>query len=159
MTGYLAILDGREVWYLTSLDRIEGGEDLPQFDRDDDNDLSAHPRMRRALLWARSGSAAGVYSFLHWSDGTDLDGLDNSIRGGGEIGERLGRALVVECRWARCGSCGLKIRVAVPDTGNPFVTPERLRAHRWVKSCPACGQALRPYVAEIVRVVADSPIP
>jgi hypothetical protein len=155
MTGYLAVLDGHEVSYLTSTDRVEDGEVLPQFDRDDDSKLSAHPRMRRVLLWARDGSA-GVYSFLHWSDGTDLDGLDRSIREGGEIGGDLGRALVVECRWARCGSCGLKMRVAVPDTGNPFVTPERLRAHRWVQSCPACGHSMRPYVAEIVRVVAVS---
>lgn len=148
------VLDGFAVRYVCA------GEELTATDRDeaigyvfrDDAVAFDHPRLRRAVVaFPRlDGAPFRVYGVLHWSDGTDLETLDQSARRGEDIAEAVDRALFCQIRGASCQACGNHVRIAAVDAGIPVATMVRRRAHELSASCPVCGDARFVQHAEVL---------
>ena len=150
----VTVLDGYAVRYVCA------GEEMTAADREgaigyvfrDDAVAFDHPRLRRAVVvfpW-RDGAPRRVYGVLHWSDGTDLETLDQRARRGGDIAEEVDRALFCQIRGATCQACGNHVRMAAVDGGIPVATVARRRVHRLTASCPVCGDGRFVQHAEVL---------
>ena len=77
---------------------------------------------------------------VHWSDGTDLEELDDRSRAGDDLSAALEAGVVLRDSATSSASCAHNNHlVAVPDGGMPVVTVERQRAHQFSTTCPTCG--------------------
>lgn len=152
MAGRNVELEGRQFRY------FEADEDLAQadklawgFDELEDRVLRQNPRVRRVLARVlRSGPP--LYQLLHWSDGTDLDVLDELLRAGIVDDEMFQGALLVEARTINCLTCGAQLRVLVADTA-PFLFAasyaERARRHQFQRGCANCGDRIEMPIVEL----------
>ena len=145
-------LDGRQVDYLPAGEPAPTDEGVKNLDVLEDRRLLQHQRMRRILVrllptWPL------LYYQLHWSDGTDLDALDETVRAGTADDSDFAGALVTELRDIYCRNCQAGLRVAIVDTGHVIFAKDRARrlsTHEFRTSCPVCAAPLPPYVAEIL---------
>jgi hypothetical protein len=114
--------------------------------------LAPHPGLRRIVLRYPPHWTPTV-QYLHWSNGDDLATLDELVRAGLSTDEDFAGALAAEAIDLRCRACGTPSRVLMASPGDPlFGDPrERLRAHRFIKHCPSCGERWTASVLEIIR--------
>jgi hypothetical protein len=111
-----------------------------------------HRRLRRVLT-TLVRPVPKIYGALHWSDGSDLDLLDEKIRNGQAVDADFAGALLTEPRTVGCLACEAEFRVLAVDTGRALFAgtlAERLRRHALKKSCPACGEPWTMLVVEFI---------
>lgn len=154
MSGTEVTLGLRRLIYLTPEDDISESqqEALFRFDRFEDRDLRAHPRLRRALTTI-GDSPPLIYTLLHWSDGTDLNALDRRVTSGRVDDSDFISALLVEPSSVNCAHCHASLRVLRLDGGNFIledIYPQVLQEHKYVPECPVCGNALGLRVVEVI---------
>jgi hypothetical protein len=97
----------------------------------DDGELRSHPRLRRVLT-TLVRPVPRFYGVLQWSDGSDLNLLDEKVRGGQADDADFAGALLAEPRTIACRACRAEVRVLAVDTGQALFAgtlAERLRAH------------------------------
>lgn len=139
MAGCVMQIGGREVTYIAA-DEVLGPEDAEAvgFDFSEDTGFRSHARLRRVLtMMVRS--APKFYGVLHWSDGSDLNLLDEKVRSGQPDDADLAGALLAEPRTIVCRACQAQVRVLAVDTGQAL-SPARspgacaamhCRRHAW----------------------------
>jgi len=137
------VVDGYAVRYFCAGDEMAAADtaDLIGYAFRDDSVAFDHPRLRRAIVafpW-RDGPPRRIYGILHWSDGTDLEALDQRARASEDIAPAVDRALFCQVRGATCQRCGSNVRMAAVDGGIPVATLARRRDHGVRSSCPMCG--------------------
>ncbi len=120
-----AEIDGWELTYLCA------GEEVPTdeasavlgYDVRKESVVFDHPRARRVILdMPMKASVNRYFGVVHWSDGTDLEELDQRARAGDDLSEMLGAGLFCNLQDVQCLECGDNHLVAVADGGNPIVT-------------------------------------
>lgn len=159
-SGTQLVLSGRPVIYFASGEPLDPAHfgDVQGFDHFEDRDLAAHPRLRRTLTTLIRPTPR-FYGVLHWSDGTDLDVLDELVRSGDATDSEFDGALPAELGTIVCGSCEAHLRVLQVDPGNILFADtfaERLRKHTFQQTCPVCGNHLPLYIVEFLGVDATS---
>jgi hypothetical protein len=85
------------------------------------------------------------YLYLHWSDGTDLDVLDEFVVAGHMSEEYFSGAVVGEAVGMTCLKCQAKLRVialGVAETALLFPSDNlaRTQRHAYRTACAVCGQ-------------------
>jgi hypothetical protein len=150
----------------TALDLVVGGEsiryypagvvpdseDVPGFDAEDERIARDHPRLRRILIRSGRGGPPALM-LLHWSDGSDLDALDRSLRTGGTGAEHFANAVAGEFAHHFCAQCEMGFRVV--DSSSPItfalgIPLENARRHVFQNSCPNCGAPTRRALLEFL---------
>ena len=144
-------VDGCSLTYFPAGEFVPDG-DGSGFDRLRDRQLAEHPRLRRFLLpWGPDRMV--FYYLFHWSDGTDLNQLDERVAAQTTDEKGFAGALVVESHDLVCLECHAQYWVAeVVSTGPVFTSTRsrRLGEHSLIRSCPSCGNKRWPLVAEIL---------
>lgn len=113
--------------------------------------LADHPRMRRVLVRGRPGWPLHRY-YLHWSDGSDLDALDERVASGVAGDADFAGAVVGEPLSITHPLCGADLRVVALDVVLPLFTDaiDRSRSHAYQERCPVCGGKLSGNVLEFI---------
>lgn len=135
-------IDDYAVTYFCAGEEIPSDEtvDVKGYDFRNDSAAFDHPRLRRAILDVPMGAKAWrFFGVVHWSDGTDLEALDDAARAGDDLSATLEQGIFCEIRSVQCSVCHNNHRVAVADGGMPVVTVERQRGHEFSTTCPTCG--------------------
>ena len=143
-------VDGRPVRYFPAGELVAAG-DGSTFDRLRDRQLAEHPRVRRFLLSWLPGRPE-LYNLFHWSDGTELAGLDERVAAGTVAEEDFANALVVESIDLVCPECNAQYWVAEVASAMPVFAAtraRRIREHTLVTACPTCGNKRWPLVTEV----------
>jgi hypothetical protein len=125
--------------------------DAPNFNAMDDDLARDHPRLRRVLLSDRSGVLGPMV--LHWSDGSDLNELDDLLRAGDTDAEHFANAVVGEFSHHLCAQCELWFRVVACDsvgTRGLGVPMDNILRHTFLGSCPNCGAPTRRSLLEFL---------
>lgn len=147
ISGHPVTIKTGEIIYLTPDDDIVEEDARPDgYDFFEDLELRRHPRMRRVLT-PGIGTHPSIYGFLHWTDDTDLTAMDKLAITGHLTVDDLATGLLVEARSVICRSCEAGLRLAVPVTGYPPVTAQRVQDHDLITDCPLCHESLRGLVA------------
>jgi hypothetical protein len=146
----------RNVIYFPAGEEFDAGKpDVKGFYPLVDAQLRSHPRLRRVLMTV-TRSGASLYYVLHWSDGSDLDLLDEKVRDGRVSDADFAGALIAEPRVVTCLACHARSGVLVVDSalslffGDHPGDVARLRAHDFKESCPACGEPWGLLVVEFL---------
>jgi len=90
--------------------------------------------------------------YLHWSDGADLNALDDRVASGSAADGDFAGAVVGEALGMHHRACGAALRVVALDSVLPLFTNdvERSRAHVYQAACPACGEPWSASVLEFI---------
>jgi hypothetical protein len=151
--GHPIKIAGKDVTYLTAGERIASADmDAIGFDLLEDRSLESHPRLRRVLT-TLVRPAPRFYGVLHWSDGSDLEELDQKVISGLVADEDFAGALLAEPRTIVCRGCGAQVRALAVDTGQALFAgtlAARLRDHKLKSSCPSCGIPLGLPIVEFL---------
>jgi len=137
-------IDRWELTYFCAGDEIptDAAADVLGYDFRKESVVFDHPRARRVILdMPMKASVHRYFGVVHWSDGTDLEELDQRARAGDDLTDGLGTGLFCNLHDVQCRECGNNHLVAVADGGNPVVTLARLSAHTFSTTCPTCGDA------------------
>lgn len=153
MAGYLMRIGGRDVTYFAAGEML-GSEDAEAvgFDFSEDAGFRSHPRLRRVLT-TMVRPVPKFYGVLHWSDGSDLNLLDEEVQSGQADDADFVGALLAEPRTIVCRACQAQLRVLAVDTGQALFAStlaERFRGHALKASCPACREPLGLPVVEFI---------
>jgi hypothetical protein len=127
-------------------------EHIENVDILEDRWIANHPRMRRVLMRLLP-DFSDTYYLLHWSNGDDLQVLDEKVRNQRVTDADFDDALVCELRSLVCPNCSAVFRGVVVDTGHPLFArdrAQRLKEHSFLKVCPACGGDMSALVVEFV---------
>jgi len=122
------------------------------FDFSEDVEFRVHPSLRRVVTTLVRPSPR-FYGVLHWSDGTDLNLLDEKVQSGQPGDADFPGALLAEPRTVICSSCHAQVRVLAVDPGQTLFAStlaQRLRSHTFKRSCPVCGEPLGMLVVEFI---------
>ncbi len=143
-----------QVLYLPAGQPASADEPIGNFDELEDRLLAEHPRMRRILVrlmpkWPLS------CLYLHWSDGTDLDVLDELVAAGSASEEYFSGAVVGQAGGITCVKCQSKLRVITlggTETALLFASDNvaRTRGHAYRTACAVCGERWTASVLEFV---------
>jgi hypothetical protein len=146
----------RQVLYLLAGQLASVDEPIGNFDELEDRLLAEHPRMRRILVrlmpkWPLS------CLYLHWSDGADLDALDELVVAGNAGEDYFSGAVVGQAASMTCLKCQAKLRVitlGVTETALLFASDNvaRTRGHTYRTACAVCGEQWTASVLEFVDV-------
>lgn len=160
MGGHVTSIEGKAVTYFVAGSRLAAPclDDIVGFDVLEDRYLQHHPRLRRVLttLVRPKPTFLGV---LHWSDGTNLDTLDEKVISDATTERDFAGALLAEPRTIVCRNCEAQLRVLAVDTGQALFAqtlPDRLRAHELIALCEVCGTALGVPIVEMLRYDTES---
>jgi hypothetical protein len=147
----------RQVVYLRAGQPASVDEPIGNFDELEDRLLAEHPRMRRILVrlmpkWPLS------CLYLHWSDGTDLDVLDELVAAGSAGEEDFSGAVAGQTGGMTCLKCQAKLRVitlGVTETALLFASDNvaRTQRHAYRTACAVCGERWAASVLEFINVV------
>ncbi|MDT0342910.1 hypothetical protein [Streptomyces litchfieldiae] len=131
--------------------RVSGAESVARLVPEEDELLADHERLRRIVVRFFPGRPAQML-YLHWSNGADLNALDQSVAAGAAGKEEFSGALPAQATSIRCQACGASSRVVMATPGTPFFDDEteRLRTHRYIEKCPNCDVRWTVNVLEIV---------
>lgn len=157
MSGHRIVVDGRQLTYLPADAAVPHDTELRGFDALDDRELARHPRLRRVLTTLVRPTPL-LYNVLHWSDGTDLRGLDEKVAAGEANDEDFAGALLAEPRTITCRNCKAQVRALVVDPGQVMFAStlaERLRAHDLKRECPVCHEPIGGL--QVVEFLDDPP--
>ncbi|MGD9482219.1 hypothetical protein WDH52_02990 [Streptomyces sp. TRM70308] len=143
-----------EVRYLPAGECVEAGEDVGNYVEADARVLADHPRVRRCLVRILRHRPFGLYCF-HWSDGTDLETLDEMVREGCADRGDFSRALVGEALGMACLECRSPLRVVRYDAPVSAMLlgeylPRSVELHSFRPTCPVCGVPWHANVLEYV---------
>lgn len=141
MGGLIVTFGARKVRYFREGELVRSEEPIGNFDELEDRLLAEHPRMRRILVNGLPGFPL-IYYYLHWSDGTDLRAVDKRVERGNATDADFAGAVVGEALHIPHLACGADLRAVVLDVVMPLFPniTERVRAHRYQPTCPACGE-------------------
>lgn len=143
-----------DVRYLPAGELIQVDEPITDFDANEDRLLADHPRMRRLLARLLPRSPLTCY-YVHWSDSTDLELLDESVAAGYATGEYFAGAVVGQTSGMTCLKCRARSRVVSLDivVTSLFFEPDHLartRRHTYRTSCVMCRQPWSTSVLEFI---------
>ncbi|MGH3373742.1 MAG: hypothetical protein ACRDP6_03285 [Actinoallomurus sp.] len=125
--------------------------DAPGYNTMDDDLARDHPRLRRILRSTRSGVLGPMV--LHWSDGSDLNELDDRLRAGDTRAEHFAHAVVGEFAHHQCSQCELWFRVVASNsvgTHGLGVAMDDLLRHTFLTTCPNCDAPTRRSLLEFL---------
>jgi hypothetical protein len=135
-------IDGWAVTYFAAGEEVPTAEasGVRGYEFRKDSAVFDNPRARRVILDMPMKTATNRYfGIVHWSDGADLEALDQRSRAGEDLSEQLEAGLFCNLNDVQCLVCSNNHLVAVADGGNPIVTLARQRAHTFSSTCPTCG--------------------
>lgn len=111
MAGFLIGIGGRYVTYFAADDVLDPEDsEAIGFDFSEDAGFRSHPRLRRVLT-TMVRPVPRFYGVLHWSDGSDLNLLDEKVQSGQADDADFAGALLAEPRTIVCRSCLAQVRV------------------------------------------------
>jgi hypothetical protein len=128
------------------------GSDVPQDNAEDDLLARDHPRLRRVLLTLSAGGPP-VMTVLHWSDGSDLNALDELLASGENGDDYFANVIAGEFAHHICRQCEWIFRVAdssTPLTAMLGIPLENGRRHVFQNNCPNCGAPTRRALLEFL---------
>ena len=151
MGGLTVTFRRREARYFPAGELIHTDESISNFDELEDRLLVDHPRMRRIVLRVSPTWPLACF-YLHWSDGADLNALDDRVASGSAADGVFAGAVVGEALGMHHRACGAALRVVALDSVLPLFTNdvERSRAHVYQAACPACGEPWSASVLEFI---------
>ena len=128
------------------------GADVPNFNARDDLLARVHPRLRRILVrLLQTGPLALMV--LHWSDGSDLNALDELLSAGGTGAEHFPNAVAGEFAYHFCSQCESRFRVVDSESPLTFglgIPVENVLRHTFPNNCPTCGAPTRRSLLEFL---------
>ena len=142
---------GRPVRYHPAGTAVDGSE-VSRHNAEDDLLARDHPRLRRVLFPLSPGGPPAM-TVLHWSDGSDLNALDELLASGGNGDGYFANAVAGEFAHHLCRQCESMFRVAdssTPLTGMLGIPLENGRRHVFQDGCPDCGAPTRRALLEFL---------
>jgi hypothetical protein len=128
------------------------GSDVADFNAEDDLLGRDHPRLRRIVVPLLPGGPPYMI-VLHWSDGSDLDALDELLASGGNSDDYFANTVAGEFAHHLCRQCEWMFRVAdssTPLTSMLGIPLENGRRHVFQDNCPDCGAPTRRALLEFL---------
>ncbi|MGH3373743.1 MAG: hypothetical protein ACRDP6_03290 [Actinoallomurus sp.] len=143
----IELVVGRESITYYTAGAVLNSADVRNYNATDDDLARDHPRLRRVLLrLGRAPSEVLSSMVLHWSDGSDLNELDDRLRAGDTRAEHFAHAVVGEFAHHLCPQCDLWFRVVDCEsigTRGLGVAMDDILRHTFLTTCPNCGAPTR----------------
>ncbi|MBB1246969.1 hypothetical protein GL263_25990 [Streptomyces durbertensis] len=139
---------------------VLGCEDMLAGHRlEEEQSMARSADLRRVLMPLPGGRR--IRFFLHWSDGTNLEAVDQKVIDGTYGEETFSGAVVGTDVPVRCETCVTRFRALVVEGGTPLVPnlADRLNRHRFVRRCPNCASLWRGDVLRVMEQVGGSARP
>jgi hypothetical protein len=143
---------GRESIRYYPAGAVLDGADVPDFNANDEFLARDHPRLRRVLIHlGRSGPLAMMV--LHWSDGSDLNTLDERLAAGDTDAGEFANTVAGEFAHHFCSQCESWFRVVDSNsvlTHSLQIPLENVLRHIFPSTCPNCGAPTRRSLLEFL---------